>query len=497
MMKNNHSKKIFYTAILLFLGSISNASSQQFRNNAKDITRVFEVSADSILDKRAATSLEDFKNGIMASASLKLKLGAIKKKTLSSPEVYKKAVESTVIVGSAYLCPHCSNTHLNNASGYIISEEGYVVTNAHVISGYVNMSGGNKPLGLFVRLHNGRTYEATQVVSLSEKDDLAILKLDTHGDKLPAFSLSHGANIGDDAYVLAHPKGMYYFFTKGIVNGKFQELYRNSKNGVFFDVMNISADYAAGSSGGPVIDSYGNIIGTVSSTRTIKYSDPERSVQMVLKSTIPVESLQSLLKDLEKGISNNNQPVSFLNKSAAPEKRSLRLDSSGNQPNDFEAVKNKYKQEMIKKQASDFKLKNMKGETVSLSNFKGKVVVLDFWATWCKPCINSFPGMQTAMNKYKNNQDVVFLFIDCFERQENYESAVKSFIAENDYTFNVLFDNMSEEETITKNYGIKGIPNKVIIDKDGYIRFQSSGSGSDVNQIVNEISAKIELVKQI
>ncbi|WP_437918073.1 trypsin-like peptidase domain-containing protein [Sphingobacterium sp. LRF_L2] len=497
-MSNNRKKLSIILALSLVI-LYSKGQVQQFRNNTNVIVKAFEISADSILSKGKMTSLELFKSSMSSPSARQVKLGKTKKKLLSSKDIYNQAIMSTVIVGSAYLCPHCSNTHLSNASGYIISEEGYVVTNAHVVKGYVNMPEGDKPLGLFVRLYDGRTFEATQVVALSEKDDIAILKLDAHGEKLPAFGLSKGAYIGDDAYVLGHPKGMYYFFTKGIVNAKFQEPYRGGKNGNFFDVMNISADYAAGSSGGPVIDTYGNIIGTVSSTRTIKYHDPDQSVQMVLKSTIPVESLWKLLDDLKAGKMNGGQTISFLNSpsSTAEKERSSEQQKDNGSTQDLEALKAKYKGEMIKKQAPDFSLKNMQGEVVSLSDFKGKVVVLDFWATWCKPCIGSFPGMQAAVEKYSKDKDVVFLFIDCFERQENYEAQVRSFIAENKYAFQVLFDHMSENESITKGYNIKGIPNKVVIDKEGFIRFQSSGSGTDVDRIVNEISTKIEIVRSL
>ncbi|MFU1857522.1 redoxin domain-containing protein [Sphingobacterium sp. NGMCC 1.201703] len=162
-----------------------------------------------------------------------------------------------------------------------------------------------------------------------------------------------------------------------------------------------------------------------------------------------------------------------------------------------ETLLSKLKGEMVKRDAPQFSLVDRSGKEVSLASMKGKVVVLDFWATWCGPCKISFPGMQAAVNKYANDPDVAFLFINTWQKEANYKELVDNFINENKYSFHVLFDEMKDrDKAVVTAYGIKGIPTKVIIDKEGFIRFQSSGGDADVEKIVKEISTKIELAKK-
>ncbi|MGN6418237.1 MAG: redoxin domain-containing protein [Pseudobacter sp.] len=148
--------------------------------------------------------------------------------------------------------------------------------------------------------------------------------------------------------------------------------------------------------------------------------------------------------------------------------------------------------------APAFTLKNTEGKVVSLASLKGKIVVLDFWATWCGPCKKSFPAMQLAVNKYKEDKSVVFLFIDTWERMENPLPEVRKFIKENRYTFNVLMDlkNPSTQKCdVIESYKVSGIPTKFIIDKNGKIAFRMTGFEGGDDASVAEITAMIESVR--
>jgi thiol-disulfide isomerase/thioredoxin len=155
--------------------------------------------------------------------------------------------------------------------------------------------------------------------------------------------------------------------------------------------------------------------------------------------------------------------------------------------------------EMLDEPAYDFTLKDTKGKEVNLSSLKGKIVILDFWATWCGPCIASFPAMQQVVEKYKDDNNVKLLFIDTFERGENKEKLVTSFIIDNNYDFHVLYDNIIENNSnyeVANEYQVTGIPTKVIIGPDGKIKFKSVGFSGSNEKLVNELDIMIGLLKR-
>lgn len=118
--------------------------------------------------------------------------------------------------------------------------------------------------------------------------------------------------------------------------------------------------------------------------------------------------------------------------------------------------------------APDFTLVDQYGDTHKLSDYKGKVVFLNFWATWCPPCVKEMPYIEEVYNEYKNDGDDVVILgvaIPNIGREGSKEDII-SFLNSNGYTFPVVFDESAE--AITK-YGISAFPTTYLIDKEGNI----------------------------
>ena len=130
-------------------------------------------------------------------------------------------------------------------------------------------------------------------------------------------------------------------------------------------------------------------------------------------------------------------------------------------------------------EAPDFTLVNLNGDEVSLSDYRGKIVLVNFWATWCHWCDVEMPDLNNLDNE---NEDVVVLGVNVMED----EKTVRDYIEEGGYEFEVVFDNEGE---IATTYLVDGLPNSYFIDKEGILqlRFPGMMTAEQMSDVVNAI----------
>lgn len=114
--------------------------------------------------------------------------------------------------------------------------------------------------------------------------------------------------------------------------------------------------------------------------------------------------------------------------------------------------------------APDFTLVDRYGKKVSLRDYRGRVVLMDVWATWCGPCRRSMPEVQKWHQMFKK-RGLTVLGVNI----EGLSPQVVKFIDDNHYTFTVLFDQGNWQSQITRLYGITGIPRSFLVDRKGML----------------------------
>jgi thiol-disulfide isomerase/thioredoxin len=116
--------------------------------------------------------------------------------------------------------------------------------------------------------------------------------------------------------------------------------------------------------------------------------------------------------------------------------------------------------------AGNFALKTLEGEPVMLDQTRGKVVVLDFWATWCPPCRKELPSIEKLRAEFGDR-------VQFYGVNDEEAGTVKEFVRKNHYQLTVLLDGKRE---VHRNYGVSAIPTLLVIDKSGVIREHFIGS---------------------
>lgn len=182
------------------------------------------------------------------------------------------------------------------ATAIALTEDGTCVTNYHVLSNVI-LSGAlqyypSDEVMYFIMSEKGKVYPVNAVLTADPFNDFAIFTVDTGGDKLTPIPLGQTPQSGSEVYCLSNPQENLYYLSKGIVARNVEEVDPNTGRSRL--CTQITADYAKGSSGGPILDTKGNLVGMVSTTTSI-YAAPQmqRNFQMAVKSTVPVQLIKA------------------------------------------------------------------------------------------------------------------------------------------------------------------------------------------------------------
>ncbi len=135
--------------------------------------------------------------------------------------------------------------------------------------------------------------------------------------------------------------------------------------------------------------------------------------------------------------------------------------------------------------ASEFELENMDEENIKLSDYRGKVVLLNFWATWCPPCVREMPSMERLQQRI-GEDDFKVIAVNQMENPDDVFAFTGQL--EMDPTFDILFD---RESKVSQAYAVRGLPTTYLIDKKGNIRYRAVG-GREFDHV--EV---IKIIKQL
>ena len=206
---------------------------------------------------------------------------------------YEEACRSVVIIGSADYCRDCRTTHMGAVStGWVVDPRGRIMTNHHVLE-------DKEADELGVMTFDGRVFPVRGVLAADLEGDAVILEIDPGDAELPALALSETARTGEAIRVIGHPDGRFYSLSEGIVSRVFTEAAGEGK--VRRTWLTVTADYGAGSSGAPVLDAAGRVVGMVSSTAALLADTEEgkepaaEDVQMVFRDCVSVETMRRLI----------------------------------------------------------------------------------------------------------------------------------------------------------------------------------------------------------
>jgi len=273
------------------------------------IEQIFVERLSAQLQTDKTLTIEEAKSAIESKRFAKFSIPQITQKKAPGTSLYGQCAPSVVFISTIYKCDNCEDWHMGaSGSGWIADPTGLIVTNTHLFADVKD-----SPIGLMTI--DGDVFTVKQIIFADKAKDIAILRIDPGNKPLAALPLADTASPGDEISVISHPQGRYYCLTNGRISRYHRE--KNEETGETNDWVSITADFALGSSGGPVLNNKGEVVGMVVSTITTyaenpdSQDQPERDVQMVFKDCVPLSSLRAIFEQ-------RDVPILPLLQSASP-----------------------------------------------------------------------------------------------------------------------------------------------------------------------------------
>lgn len=200
--------------------------------------------------------------------------------------VFDDCLKSTLVVGNLYDCGRCNKTHLGTAGAVVLSADGLLLTNHHVID-------NEQTIHLVTMGRDGKSYPVIEVVAANELADLAIIRVDAE-NLTPVKLADSNPNSLEDVFVISHPHDRFFLTTTGIVS---RYALGKRKAGKRASWMEITAVFSQGSSGCGVFDDEGSLIGLVSRKDTVyaKGSNGKDQQTMTIRKCVPISAIHEML----------------------------------------------------------------------------------------------------------------------------------------------------------------------------------------------------------
>tara|TARA_R110000850_G_scaffold66959_7_gene148603 strand:- start:4950 stop:5828 length:879 start_codon:yes stop_codon:yes gene_type:complete len=286
MLRSISSRTRLAFLSLFFACALPSAADAQDAIDDRAIKEAFKSKLSSFLDAAVVPPASELRSQLSREPTFKGALEARQEvNELTPSSVYSQAKKATVIVGHLYLCDKCDQWHSGLAGGVIVSEDGLVLTNYHVLD--VDRS------AIFGAMtDNGEVFPVAKIMAASKANDVSLIKL-SGASGLSSASIAEPPMIGDDVFVVSHPDSHFFTLTSGRVSRFSIEPEQRTKR------MEITAEFARGSSGSGVFDRYGHLVGLVAATNSIYYNQDaktQKNLQMVIETCVPLSAIEALFE---------------------------------------------------------------------------------------------------------------------------------------------------------------------------------------------------------